>query len=78
MNYPPGAKYDPRAPYNELNKYVPVCVSVTYHKTIEVEVLGPYDEQTLYELASYELENELIPLENNGWIQDEMEVIEDE
>ena len=37
-DYPLGAQYDPRAPYNEKTKTVSVCVSVTYHKDIEVEV----------------------------------------
>ena len=37
-DYPLGAKYDSNAPYNETTKKVQVCVSITYHKTIEVEV----------------------------------------
>lgn len=78
MGYPLDAKYDSRAPYNEKTKKVKVCVSVTFHKDIEVEVEGDYDNVTLFQLAEYDLENDLNPLYQNGWIEDEFEVIEDE
>lgn len=40
-NYPLGAQYDPKAPYNETENpeiEVTVCVSKTYHKTLKVKV----------------------------------------
>lgn len=40
-DYPLGAKYDPRAPYNqEENPEVEleVCISVTYHRTSKIKV----------------------------------------
>ena len=40
-DYPLGAAYDPRAPYNETENpevEVTVCVSVTYHKTFKLKV----------------------------------------
>lgn len=77
MDYPLGAKNDPRAPYNEVCHTVSVCVSVTYHKTIDVEVYGAYDIDALTEVAKYEVENDVLPLEQNGWIQDEIEVVEE-
>lgn len=44
-NYPLGAEHDKRAPYNESSKTVKVkiLVSVTYHKSIEVELPENYE-----------------------------------
>lgn len=39
--YPPGAEFDPRAPWNEIDpepKKIEVTVSITLSKTVEVEV----------------------------------------
>lgn len=41
MNYPPGAQYDPRAPYNEIElepREIEVTVSLTLSKDITVKV----------------------------------------
>ena len=76
-NYPLGAKYDPRAPYNEKTKTVFICVSVTYHKDIEVEVEGAYDESTLNYLAREEVYNMHKFMDDDGWTEDEFEAIED-
>ena len=48
-DYPMGAQYDPRAPYNEKIKKVQVCVSFTCYKYIDLE--GPYNEYILKKLA---------------------------
>ena len=76
-NYPLGAQYDPRAPYNEKTKTVSVCVSVTYHKDIEVEVEGAYDESTLNYLAREEVYNMHKFMDDDGWTEDEFEAIEE-
>lgn len=76
-NYPPGAKYDPRAPYNEKTKTVSVCVSVTYHKEIEVEVEGAYDDSTLNYLAREAVYPMHKFMDEDGWTEDEFEAIED-
>ena len=56
-DYPLGAQYDPRAPYNEKENpevEITVCVSVTYHKTFKVkvkdyEIIDEYaDEDGMY------------------------------
>ena len=78
-NYPLGAKYDKRAPYNKEieTKKVSVCVSVTYHTDIEVEVECPYDEVDLnYAVieATYDMHSHMDKL---GWHEDEFEVIEE-
>jgi hypothetical protein len=77
MGYPLGAKYDKNAPYNEKTKTVSVCVSVTYHKDIEVEVEGAYDESTLNYLAREEVYNMHKFMDDDGWTEDEFEAIED-
>lgn len=77
MGYPLGAKYDPNAPYNEKPKKVQVCVSITYHKTIEVEVEGGYDKTTLYNLVEDIIYPDTYALDSNGWFEDEFEVIEE-
>lgn len=76
-NYPLGAQYDPRAPYNEKTKTVSICVSVTYHKEIEVEVEGAYDESTLNYLAREEVYNMHKFMDDDGWTEDEFEAIEE-
>lgn len=78
MGYPLGAKYDKNAPYNEKPKKVSVCVSVTYHKDIEVEVVeGGYDEVTLNYLAREKVYSMHKFMDDDGWTEDEFEAIED-
>lgn len=77
MGYPLGAKYDKNAPYNEEKKKVSVCVSVTYHKDIEIEVEGGYDEVTLNYLAREKVYNMHKFMDDNDWYEDEFEVIEE-
>lgn len=41
VDYPLGAKYDPKAPWNQKENpevEIEVCVSVTYHKTFKIKV----------------------------------------
>ena len=76
-NYPPGAKYDTRAPYNEMSKTVSVCVSITYHKDIEIEVEGAYDDSTLKYLTKEAISDITKYMESDGWVEDEFEAIED-
>ena len=77
MGYPLGAKYDKNAPYNEKTKKVSLCVSVTYHKDIEVEVEGGYDEVTLNYLAREKVYSMYKFMDDNEWTEDEFEVIEE-
>lgn len=77
MGYPLGAKYHPDAPYNEKTKKISVCVSVTYHKDIELEVEGNYDDVTLNHLARETVYNTHKHMDDNGWVEDEFEVIEE-
>lgn len=76
-DYPLGAKYDSNAPYNETTKKVQVCVSITYHKTIEVEVEGSYDKTTLYNLVEDIIYPDTYALDSNGWFEDEFEITEE-
>lgn len=75
--YPPGAEYDSNAPFNEVRKKVQVCVSITYHKTIEVEVEGGYDKTTLYNLVEDIIYPDTYALDSNGWFEDEFEITEE-
>ena len=46
--YPPGAEFDPRAPYNQVDlpeKEIEVTISVTLSKTVKVTV----DDYDVYE-----------------------------
>ena len=52
-DYPLGAKYDKKAPYNEKPKKVSVCVSVTYHKDIELEILRLFKKNDLLNKKIY-------------------------
>lgn len=76
-NYPLGAKYDRNAPYNKKSKKISVCISVTYHKDIEVEVEGDYDDVTLNYLAREAVYDMHKFMDDNGWTEDEFETIEE-
>jgi hypothetical protein len=52
-------------------------VSITYHKTIEVEVEGSYDKTTLYNLVEDIIYPDTYALEANGWFEDEFELVEE-
>lgn len=78
MGYPLGAKYDKNAPYNSEKKTVSICVSVTFHKDIDVEIEGDYDIVALYHAAEDKLDKDLGPLYKNDWIEDEFEIIKNE
>lgn len=75
-NYPLGAKYDSLAPYNQTIKTVSVCVSFTCYQNIEIEVEGPYNEDTLKEIVDELTYEERQQLWNKGWEEDEFTVIE--
>lgn len=51
-NYPAGAEYDPKAPWNQVEpkpKKVEVTVSITLSKTVEVEVTDYTAEEDIDE-----------------------------
>ena len=79
-DYPLGAKYDRRAPYNQplpREEEVEVCVSITYHKTVRVRLNEHYDTPDLYNAAQNEVWDDLKRLSDNGWYEDEFEVVEE-
>lgn len=78
--YPIGAQYDKRAPYNQPDPEetsVEVTVSVTYHKTFWVNVPEGYDNVDLNEAAQEEIFDDLQKMTDNGWTEDEFEVVEE-
>ena len=90
-NYPAGAEYDPNAPWNQVDpepKKIEVTVSITLSKTVEVEVTDyivkeDSDEDgnriISYDFSKCDLKQAVrdqITLPNdNGWIEDDFEVI---
>lgn len=79
-DYPLGAKYDRRAPYNQpppREKEVEVCVSVTCHKTFKVTVKEDYDNVDLNNAAQEKVWNDLKRMTDNGWYEDEFEVVKE-
>lgn len=78
--YPMGAQYDPKAPWNkepEVTK-VSICISATYHKYVELEIKGDYDEVTLNYLARQAVYDTHKHMDDNNWTEDEFEVIEED
>lgn len=80
MNYPLGAKNDPRAPYNQEDTIVTkrVLVSITLSKTIDLEVPSDGDDRDLIDAYKESLEYQDIQgLLNDDWSEDEFEIMED-
>lgn len=81
-NYPPGAKYDPFAPYNQEEpdyEEINVLVSVVYSKSITMKV--PYNCRKEAELIDEfmltpECED-LVELESKGWNEDNITIIKE-
>ena len=80
-DYPLGAKYDPRAPYNQKEpKLVKkrVLVSVTLSKSLELEVPENFDRVDLCEAFNDSPEyDQLKTLWDNHWSEDDFEIMED-
>lgn len=80
-DYPLGAKYDSRAPYNqpEPSKVKKrVFVSVTLSKTLELEVPEDFNRVDLCEAFNDSPEyDQLKTLWDNHWSEDEFEIMED-
>lgn len=80
-NYPLGAKYDPRAPYNQKEPKLvrkKVLVSVTLSKSIELDVPEDFDRIALCEAFNDSPEyEELKSLWDKHWNEDEFEIMED-
>lgn len=81
--YPLGAECDRNAPWKEKEPEmisVPVCVSATYSKTITVKVPENYDDYS-YPFLQYAardvLNNFCRKMEDEGWNEDEFEVVEE-
>lgn len=75
--YPLGANQDRRAPWKEKDVYVDATVSITYHKTVRVKLNEHYDTPDLYEAVQDEVWSDLKRLSDNGWYEDEFEVVEE-
>lgn len=80
-NYPPGAKDDPRAPYNQKEPELvkkKILVSVTLSKSIELKVPEDFDRIDLCEAFNESPEyQELKTLWDKHWSEDEFEIMED-
>ena len=75
--YPLGADQDSRAPWKERDVYVDATVSITYHKTVRVKLNEHYDTPDLYDAVQNEVWDDLKRLSDNGWYEDEFEVVEE-
>lgn len=75
--YPLGADQDTRAPWKEKDVFVDATVSITYHKTIRVKLNEHYDTPDLYNAAQDEVYDDIKALSDNGWYEDEFEVIKE-
>ena len=74
-NYPPGAKYDPSAPYNQPSdiKYKRfVSLTISYYDTIDAP--PDLEEQDIKNLFIEKIENEL---HNKGVDIDELIILDD-
>lgn len=77
-DYPLGAKYDPRAPYNKQTVKKGVLISVTLSKTVEVEVDEDIDPSMYDEVVQNTKEVLYInKLCKEGWNIDEFIAMED-
>lgn len=78
-DYPLGAKYDKRAPWNEDTTEIPieVTISMTWSKTLTVKVPKSYDRPDLYNAAQDKVWDDIKKLQEDGWIEDEFEVVEE-
>lgn len=81
--YPLGADQDPKAPWKEKpvnNIEIPVVVSITLHKYMNVSVPENYKEleyNYLNEAAYEKLKRFIYKVKEDNWIEDEFETIED-
>lgn len=75
--YPLGADQDRRAPWKEKDVYVDATVSITYHKTVRVKLNEHYDTPDLNDAVKNEVWDDLKGLSDNGWYEDEFEVVEE-
>lgn len=78
-DYPLGAKYDERAPWNEDTTEIPieVTISMTWSKTLTVKVPKNYDRPDLYNAAQNEVWDDIKKLQEDGWTENEFEVVEE-
>ena len=81
-NYPPGAKYDPFAPYNQEEpdyEEINVLVSVVYSKSMTLKV--PYncrkEERLLDEFLLTSESEDLFELKSKGWNEDNITIIKE-
>lgn len=89
-NYPPGAQYDPAAPWNDVETVTRrVTISVTYSKEVEVELPKDYNEQNLEEHVRDQVtlpREAMLTLSTvlqgrykrdcEGWIEDDFAIVE--
>lgn len=59
-------------------KKLNLCISVTYHKNVDVEVEGDYDYVPLNRLARKQVYSMHKFMDNDGWTEDEFEAIIDD
>lgn len=77
--YPPGAEYDPRAPWNqEKVKYkdVDITVCVSLSKTVSMSLPEDYTEDDIIDRLSYcSVKKDLENMEKNKWNIDDYQII---
>lgn len=79
-NYPMGAEYDHRAPYNQETKKITVTVSVTMSTTVDIEVPADYEAFDCEgkDLKDFVEEQITLPFEKfRDWCIDDYTVIEE-
>jgi hypothetical protein len=77
-NYPLGAKYDPRAPYNEELVTKEILISATISRTIEIVVDKRLDPSVYDDVAKESPEMDAFrDFCKNGWDVDELVIMED-
>lgn len=79
-DYPLGAKYDIRAPYNRKTVRKQLLISVTLSKSIEVEIEEGTDPECFDEIAQESFNGKVLDkfIKEKGWDIDEYIVIDDD
>ena len=77
--YSAGAEYSPECPWNQPNgtEIIDVCVSITFHKNIKIEIPRDRDKADINETAYDAIEKEINFLDRCGWFEDDFEAIEE-
>lgn len=79
--YPPGAEYDPRAPWNQEKvkyKVVDIVVCVSLSKTISMSLPEDYTEDDIIDkLHDSSVRKDIENMEKNKWNIDDYQIIDE-